>query len=142
MTGPVTGPRLDAVGVVVSDMATSVAFYRRVGVAFDDGAEASDHAQADLGGGVRLMLDTAELIQSIDPQWSPTSPGRVSLAVALEQPDDVDALYAELAADGYGHAEPWDAFWGQRYATAVDPDGTRVDLYAPLPAVEAAANPT
>jgi hypothetical protein len=25
-----------------------------------------------------------------------------------------------------------DAFWGQRYATVLDPDGNPVDLFAPL----------
>ena len=29
--------------------------------------------------------------------------------------------------------EPYDAFWGQRYATVHDPDGNAVDLYAALP---------
>jgi uncharacterized glyoxalase superfamily protein PhnB len=28
---------------------------------------------------------------------------------------------------------PWDAFWGQRYATVLDPDGNSVDLFAALP---------
>ena len=27
--------------------------------------------------------------------------------------------------------EPWDAFWGQRYAIVADPDGYMVDLFAP-----------
>ena len=31
-----------------------------------------------------------------------------------------------------GKTEPFDAFWGQRYATVVDPDGNPVDLFAPL----------
>jgi uncharacterized glyoxalase superfamily protein PhnB len=45
----------------------------------------------------------------------------------------VDRIFSELVAAGYAaHAEPWDAFWGQRYAGVVDPDGTIVDLYAPL----------
>ena len=30
------------------------------------------------------------------------------------------------------HKEPWDAFWGQRYAQIHDPDGNVVDLFAPL----------
>ncbi|MCZ6462364.1 MAG: glyoxalase, partial [Actinobacteria bacterium] len=25
-----------------------------------------------------------------------------------------------------------DAFWGQRYATVLDPDGNAIDLFAPL----------
>jgi uncharacterized glyoxalase superfamily protein PhnB len=31
-----------------------------------------------------------------------------------------------------GTNEPWDAFWGQRYARVSDPDGSKVDLFAPL----------
>jgi uncharacterized glyoxalase superfamily protein PhnB len=31
-----------------------------------------------------------------------------------------------------GEKEPWDAFWGQRYALLGDPDGVRVNLYAAL----------
>ena len=39
----------------------------------------------------------------------------------------------KLEAAGYpGHKAPWDAFWGQRYAVAVDPDGNHVSLFAPL----------
>ena len=32
-----------------------------------------------------------------------------------------------------GHLDPWDAVWGQRYATLHDPDGNSVDLFAALP---------
>jgi hypothetical protein len=32
-----------------------------------------------------------------------------------------------------GHLEPWDAFWGMRYAVVFDPDGRPVDLFAVLP---------
>jgi len=52
--------KLDAVGVVVTDLARSVRFYRELGVPFEAGAERSehDHAEATLGGGVRLLIDT------------------------------------------------------------------------------------
>jgi len=32
----------------------------------------------------------------------------------------------------HGELSPWDAFWGQRYATDYDPDGNGVGLFAPL----------
>jgi len=45
------------------------------------------------------------------------------------------AAWAELTGAGYaGHLEPWDAFWGMRYAVVRDPDGNPVDLFALLPA--------
>jgi hypothetical protein len=38
-----------------------------------------------------------------------------------------------MTGAGYdGHLEPFDAVWGQRYASLRDPDGTGVDLYSPL----------
>ena len=127
-----TNARLDVIGIVVSDIERSAAFYRRLGIPFDAAAGAEDHAEAELGGGMRLMLDNEELIKTIVPDWSAAGAGRITLAVSLPTPADVDQVYAELAADGFGKTPPWDAFWQQRYATLVDPDGNQVDLYAPL----------
>jgi uncharacterized glyoxalase superfamily protein PhnB len=80
------------------------------------------------------MLDTEETIRSFDPDWSPPSGGqRTALAFACGTPEEVDRLYGELTAVGAGGVrEPWDAFWGQRYASVGDPDGNVVDLFAPL----------
>ena len=45
----------------------------------------------------------------------------------------MDAKHAELTAAGHRSAlAPFDAPWGQRYATVLDPDGNSVDLYAAL----------
>ncbi|MEV0241090.1 VOC family protein [Streptomyces sp. NPDC050674] len=126
--------RFDAIGLVVSDMAASVAFYRRLGFAFPDGAEELPHAEAGPPGGLRLLLDTEETVRSFLPHWQPpVGGGRASLALRCEGPEEVDALYGELVGSGYhGELKPWDAFWGQRYAIVHDPDGNGVDLYAPL----------
>ncbi|HEV2086999.1 MAG TPA: VOC family protein [Cryptosporangiaceae bacterium] len=126
-------PTLDVFGVVVSDMAAAVAFYRRLGLVFPDGAEKEEHVSATLGGGVQLMLDAEDLIRQLELDDRLGGRGRVALAVRCADPAEVDRIYAELAADGHGTRPPWDAFWGQRYAVVHDPDGTPVDLYAPLP---------
>ena len=129
-------PRLDAVGVVVSDLSRAIAFYRRLGLVFpeDADAEGHGHAEAALSGGIRFMLDTEETIRSFDPDWAPPSGGhRVAVAFVCESPEDVDRLHDELVAAGArSHRAPWDAFWGQRYAEVKDPDGNMVDLFAPL----------
>jgi catechol 2,3-dioxygenase-like lactoylglutathione lyase family enzyme len=125
-------PRLDAFGIVVSDMARSVAFYRRLGLEFAEGSENQGHAEAELAGGVRYMLDTEDEIRSFDPEWK-RGEGHGG-AFRCETPEEVDRVYAELLEAGAtAHKEPWDAFWGQRYAQLQDPDGTFIDLYAPLP---------
>jgi catechol 2,3-dioxygenase-like lactoylglutathione lyase family enzyme len=128
-------PKLDAFGIVVSDMARSLAFYRRLGLEFPDGAESEGHVEAELGGGVRYMLDTEAVMRSFDSEWKRPSDGHLAGgAFRCETPDEVDSAYADLLeAGGSAYKEPWDAFWGQRYAQVRDPDGTVLDLYAPLP---------
>jgi catechol 2,3-dioxygenase-like lactoylglutathione lyase family enzyme len=128
--------RIDAIGIIVSDLARAIDFYGRLGLEFpaDPDPEGHGHAEADLPGGLRFMLDTEESVRSFDPDWSPPEGGpRTALAFLCETPEEVDRLYAELVAAGAGGVrEPWDAFWGQRYASVGDPDGNVVDLFAPL----------
>ncbi|WP_431774898.1 VOC family protein [Streptomyces cucumeris] len=128
-------PRFDAIGMVVTDMAASLAFYRRLGVDIAPEADSQPHAEATLPGGTRLLWDTVETVRSFDPGWTPpTGSPRTGLAFLCDGPAEVDAVYAELVKAGApGHKEPWDAFWGQRYAVVLDPDGNGVDLFAPLP---------
>ncbi|HET7273360.1 MAG TPA: VOC family protein [Rubrobacter sp.] len=126
-------PKLDLVGIVVSDMGASLEFYRRLGLEIPDGAETEPHAEATTPSGLRVAWDTTEIIEQIDPTWTGPSGGhRIALAFLCPSPAEVDAKYDELAALGHGHREPWDAFWGQRYAIVKDPDGNAVDLFAPL----------
>jgi uncharacterized glyoxalase superfamily protein PhnB len=128
-------PTLNAFGLAVADMAATLAFYRKLGLSIPPEADEEPHAEAQLPGGVRLMWDTHDTIHSFDPEFSPAEgDGRMSLAFQCVDPAEVDAVYAEMTKAGYaGHKEPWDAFWGQRYASLRDPDGNGVDLYAPLP---------
>jgi uncharacterized glyoxalase superfamily protein PhnB len=116
-------------------MARSLAFYRRLGLEFPEGAESEDHVEAQLPGGMRYALDTEKVMRMFDAGWQrPTGGHAVGGAFRCESPEDVDRVYADLlGAGGSPHKEPWDAFWGQRYAQIKDPDGTVLDLYAPLP---------
>jgi catechol 2,3-dioxygenase-like lactoylglutathione lyase family enzyme len=127
-------PRFDFIGMVVADMAATLAFYRRLGLDVPDGAETQPHVEVALPNGMRLAWDTVETIRSFEPDWVlPTGPNRISIAFGCDNPAEVDKVYAELVTAGHhGHREPWDAFWGQRYATVDDPDGNAVDLYASL----------
>ena len=125
--------RLDLVGIVARDMGASLSFYRRLGLDIPEGVEEEPHVETTTPSGLRVAWDAAELIGQIDPEWTEPSGGhRVALAFLCPSPADVDAKFEELAALGHGHKEPWDAFWGQRYASVNDPDGNQIDLFAPL----------
>jgi catechol 2,3-dioxygenase-like lactoylglutathione lyase family enzyme len=127
-----------AIGVIVSNLAASVAFYRRLGVPFAEDAISPEHGhvEAMLPGGIRFMLDSVEEVQKFDTEWAPPPGGhrnRIGIVFDCESPVAVDDLYAALIADGVqSYAEPWDAFWGERCAEVLDPDGNVVDLFAPL----------
>ncbi|RIJ77872.1 glyoxalase [Nakamurella silvestris] len=128
-------PRFDLVGIVVTDMAASLAFYRLLGLTIPPDADAQGHVETTLPGGLRLAWDTVEVIRSFDPGWEAPAGGHgISLAFVCDGPAEVDAVYTALVEAGHhGHTAPWDAFWGQRYATVHDPDGNSVDLFAALP---------
>ena len=125
----------DIVELVVSDMAASLAFYRALGLDVPEGAEQEPHVDVGLSSGVRIAFDTVETVRSFDPSWRPAAGGhRMALAFSCASPAMVDETYRQmLEQDHEGHLEPFDAFWGQRYAVLHDPDGNPVDLYCPLP---------
>jgi catechol 2,3-dioxygenase-like lactoylglutathione lyase family enzyme len=125
--------RLDLVGIVVNDLGASLDFYRRLGLDIPEGAEDEPHAEATTSSGLRVAWDTTDLVREFDPAWTEPSGGhRVSLAFLCSTPGEVDATYERLAALGHGYKQPWDAFWGQRYAIVKDPDGNHIDLFAAL----------
>ncbi len=127
-------PQLDALGFVATDLPRSLAFYRLLGLEIPAQADSEQHVEHTLANGLRLMWDTTGIIAGMDAHWSPPTGGhRMALAFLCETPAEVDAVYAAITAAGFtGHLAPWDAFWGQRYATLHDPDGNAVDLFAPL----------
>ena len=124
---------IDMIGIVVRDMGQALAFYRQLGLAIPAGVEGEDHVEVITPNGYRMAWDALSLIKTIDPAWVEPQGHPIGLAFKCDTPAEVDAAYAALLAAGHpGHREPWDAFWGQRYASVLDPDGNSVDLFAPL----------
>jgi len=124
-------PDLNAIGIVTADSRQSIAFYRLLGVDFPEHGEG--HIEATLPSGVRLMLDDEEVIRRFRPDWEREAGNQIAIAFECANPAEVDELYEQVTAAGFvGEKEPWDAFWGQRYAQLRDPDGVPVDLFAPL----------
>lgn len=128
-------PRLDAIGIVAADLDASVAFYRRLGLEFT--AFGEGHHEATMATGFRLMLDSVATVESFST-YTPSTGGRnVALAFACDSPAEVDAVFAAVTEAGAPVKDPpFDAPWGQRYATVFDPDGNPVDLFAPIQGAE------
>ncbi|ANE44347.1 VOC family protein [Deinococcus puniceus] len=129
---------LNYLSFVVADMERSLDFYRTLGLPIPAGAhlnaegEPERHVEIDQNG-LRIAWETEALVRQVYPGWTAPPKGQARIGTALEAstPAEVDAACQRLQAQGYEvKAAPYDAFWGQRYATVTDPDGSSVDVFA------------
>ena len=124
--------RLDQVNLVVRDVEASRAFYARLGLDFGDERDpvwAAHHVSALHGDGtpIDVDLDSTTFATKWNEGW-PGGPGAV-LGFKVDTRDEVDDLVAALAAEGVPvQQQPYDAFWGARYAVVSDPDGNGVGI--------------
>ena len=126
-------PRLDMIGLVCASIPDSLRFYRVLGVEVGDYEPDDPFIETTLPGGLRFSWNAIEMIRQIDPNFVDPVGQRMGLAFLCNTPAEVDLLYRQVTEAGFaGYKEPWDAFWGQRYAQVKDPDGNIVDLFAPL----------
>lgn len=124
---------LEAVGIVATNIKNSVKFYSLLGLKFPELNEEDDHVEAVTSTGLRVMLDSESLMKKLKPNWIKPIGQRTTLAFLCKSPVEVDEVYSKLIQAGFeGEKAPWDAFWGQRYACILDPDGNSVDIFAPL----------
>lgn len=128
--------QIDMIGIVVKNMEKALDFYRALGVHIPQGAEKEDHVDVVTANGYRIAWDTEELTRSLNPGWTRPQSGAtgcIALAFLCDSPADVDTTFRRLVGLGYRPIkEPYDAFWGQRYANVLDPDGNVIDLFAAL----------
>lgn len=127
------GIQLDMIGITSANIAESLRFYRLLDIKIAESAAGEDHVEAALPNGLRIAWDSLELMKQLDPDWVVPCGHRIGLAFLCDSPAAVDATYQRVLDAGFlGKKEPWDAFWGQRYALVTDPDGNIIDLFAPL----------
>jgi uncharacterized glyoxalase superfamily protein PhnB len=125
--------QLDMIGIDVHDMTRALRFYRLLGLEIPEPEGDGDYVETTTPNGYRISWNTIAMVKTFDPSWVEPVGHRMGLAFKCGAPGEVDALYRRLVEAGYrGHKEPWDAFWGQRYAMVDDPDGNHVSLFAPL----------
>jgi catechol 2,3-dioxygenase-like lactoylglutathione lyase family enzyme len=133
---------LDQINIVCGNMDASLAFYRRLGVDLPQSkvwstASGAHHANAvstaeDAAG---LDLDSTAFAQVWNTGWKGRSDlkGRVVVGFAVPARADVDTIFGDMTGAGYrGLQEPFDAFWGARYAIIEDPDGLAVGIMSPV----------
>jgi uncharacterized glyoxalase superfamily protein PhnB len=125
------GAALSQLNLVVGDMAATLAFYRRLGWSIE--TPTAEHAIAELPNGMRVEFDTRDFTAVWDSGYRGSTGGSTVLGLSTDSRQQVDALYADLVAQGARERQPpYDAFWGARYAIVEDPDGNPVGLTSPI----------
>ncbi len=124
MTGSGSSVRqINAVTLVTTDMARSVAFYVDLGFELNHGGDDDDSFTSLRAGSGFVNLQLV-------PGWTPPEQvwGRVILWV-----DDVDAVYIRsIEARHLPTTAPADAPWGERYFHISDPDGHELSFARPI----------
>jgi len=127
-------PVLNQVNMVVTDMSATVAFYRRLGLTIPetDPDWASHHRTAEVPGDIDLDFDSAEFARAWDKGWA-SGPRMGVLGFSVSSREAVNDIYRDLTEAGYtGEQQPYDTFWGTRYAVIQDPDGNPVGIMSPV----------
>lgn len=82
--------------------------------------------------GMNLVLHEPEFARLWDPAYAGSEAGSTVVDLNLPTRDAVDETHARVVAGGYpSSVEPWDTFFGARYAIACDHDGHRIGLKSP-----------
>jgi catechol 2,3-dioxygenase-like lactoylglutathione lyase family enzyme len=92
--------KLNAIGIVASDMARSIRFYRLIGLDVPE-TPGEGHVDTFLPNGVRFMLDSEEVVRSFRPGWTRATGNQVALAFECDTPAEVDEIYARVLAAGF-----------------------------------------
>lgn len=124
---------LDTIGLVVENMARSLAFYRTLGLAIPDGHDDEPNVEFLTPSGVTLGFLSQEIAKTSDSRWQKPIGQSMNLQFRCDSAGEVDEIHAKLISAEYeNYQEPWDAFWGQRFARILDPDGNIVNIFADL----------
>jgi predicted lactoylglutathione lyase len=132
------GLELYMIGLIVEDMARSLAFYERLGVDIPEGSEGKSHVQIKMGSGLTFFLDSAP--DRWDPRFAKNAElnqGQASagypfvLEFYLKERATLDQKYQDLIGFGYqGHRDPYETQFGMYFAMIKDPDGNVILLSA------------
>jgi catechol 2,3-dioxygenase-like lactoylglutathione lyase family enzyme len=129
--------QLAMVGLVVSDMRRTLAFYRRLGLDIPADADEKRFVMHRMPSGVTIFFDTV-FFPGHDPERQPAPSGSYNIALEFYAGTRaaVDGLFTELTGLGYaGRKAPWKSD-GPYAAIVEDPDGNPILITAEDPSAE------
>ena len=122
---------LAQVNLVVTDLERAKEFWEVLGFAsVPRGHPAA--AVIEFASGMKLVLHEPEFAQLWDPAFAGPRSGSTVIDVNVSSRTAVDDIHRRVVAAGFSSSvEPWDTFFGARYAIVLDADGHRIGLKSP-----------
>jgi len=121
---------LKTIGIISKNMKETLDFYRTLGFAIPKEADKEENYDFENSGIIMGFL-TEKLAQQSDPNYQNSTGNSINLQFLCNSSEEVNKIYKKLIAAGYkSYSEPWDTFWGQRFARIIDPDERIVNIYA------------
>ncbi|HSP28276.1 MAG TPA: VOC family protein [Ilumatobacteraceae bacterium] len=121
---------LAQVNFIVTDLARAKEFWSLLG--WQSTPRHPHAAVLSFPNGMNVVLHEPEFAQLWDPAYAGPNAGSTVVDLDLSSRQAVDETYARVVAAGHASSvEPWDTFFGARYAIVCDPDGHRIGLKSP-----------
>lgn len=121
---------LAQVNLIVTDLERARQFWELLG--WPSVPRHNNAAVVTFPSGMNLVLHEPAFARRWDPAYDGTSPGSTVIDVNLPSRQAVDDAHISAVAAGFSSSvEPWDTFFGARYAIICDQDGHRVGLKSP-----------
>jgi predicted lactoylglutathione lyase len=112
--------------LLIEDLARSVEFYRRLGVAFPPNVNERKDVAVDVGGGHTLVFTTT-FVQNDEDRVPPSGGARTFLEFFVDDEAAVDRLFTELTEAGAnGRRTPFLTDFNAYMCLVDDPDGNTV----------------
>lgn len=122
---------LAQVNLIVSDVERAKQFWALLG--WESTPRHPKAAVLSFPNGMNLVLHEPEFARLWDPAFAGPIVGSTVVDLNVSSRKAVDDAHARVVAAGYASSvEPWDTFFGARYAIVCDGDGHRVGLKSPL----------
>ena len=127
---------LDQLNLICNDVDATISFYRLLGLDISESTvwrteSGSHHVEVKMPNGFELAFDSNALaaVYNSGSIHRTNSGTRNVLSFRVHNPDKVDSICKTLKELGYSVSqEPYNTFWGSRYAIIEDPDGNLVGL--------------
>ena len=122
---------LAQVNLVVTDLERAKAFWSALGFPWVPRGHPAA-AVIEFESGMKLVVHEPEFARLWDPAYAGPAAGSTVVDINVATRADVDDLHARVIDAGFSSSvEPWDTFFGARYAIVCDADGHRIGLKSP-----------